>query len=145
VDFHRKLAIMKQTSSRRQHRVPPRPRPPPHGRQGLRQQRLARGGRQHGAHLARRLRRGPGARRRAARRPLHRPDAPLHADALRRGQRVAPADPSDDVLGGKASCDYACGLKEGDNVETEEGDNVETGTYWPPGARPADSKENPSR
>ena len=23
-----------------------------------------------------------------------------------------------DVLGGKASCDYACGLKEGDNIET---------------------------
>jgi hypothetical protein len=23
-----------------------------------------------------------------------------------------------DVLGGKASCDYACGLKEGDNLET---------------------------
>jgi hypothetical protein len=23
-----------------------------------------------------------------------------------------------DVLGGKASCDYACGLQEGDNIET---------------------------
>ena len=23
-----------------------------------------------------------------------------------------------DVLGGKASCDYACGVKEGDNIET---------------------------
>ena len=23
-----------------------------------------------------------------------------------------------DVLGGKASCDYACSLKEGDNIET---------------------------
>ncbi len=23
-----------------------------------------------------------------------------------------------DILGGKASCDYACGLKEGDNLET---------------------------
>ena len=27
-----------------------------------------------------------------------------------------------DVLGGKASCDYACGLKEGDNIETVRGE-----------------------
>ena len=27
-----------------------------------------------------------------------------------------------DVLGGKASCDYACGLKEGDNIETVGGE-----------------------
>ena len=69
-----------------------------------------------------------------------------------------------DVLGGKDSCDYGCGLKEGDNIETvcEELRTMNTakqcappsptcvtstfaGTYWPPGARQADSKETPSR
>jgi hypothetical protein len=70
-----------------------------------------------------------------------------------------------DVLGGKASCDYACGLKEGDNIKTVSTElrnmfsyfkpcappnltcvtSTFAGTYLTLGARPADSKETLSR
>jgi hypothetical protein len=35
-----------------------------------------------------------------------------------------------DVLGGQASCDYACGLKEGDNIETVCGELRNTFEYF---------------
>ena len=69
------------------------------------------------------------------------------------------------VLGGKSSCDYACGLKEGDNIETVCGEIRNMFEYFramrttkstcatstiaamcsTPGVRPVDSKETPSR
>jgi hypothetical protein len=68
-----------------------------------------------------------------------------------------------DVLGGQASCDYACGLEQGDKIETVCGELRNMFEYFrampppsptwvtsttavrcsTPGARPADSKETP--